>query len=205
LYASSLSCGIIPRLIIDLLHKEGTSMTLEQVFWASQCAAAVGVIASLIFVGLEVRNNAKAVRAATAQAVEQSIAAIYISLQANPSALASCTKGVVDYGALTPTEKAQFVCTLMAVLSLTENAFYQWRVGLLRADLWVGWESRMMNFMQTPGGAAFWRERSYAFSKDFQDAMKIAMSRPPHPLARTFGIIPVGHSAAAEGTPSPPV
>jgi len=37
-------------------------MTLEQVFWASQCAAAVGVIASLIFVGVEVRNNARAVR-----------------------------------------------------------------------------------------------------------------------------------------------
>ena len=88
-------------------------MTLEQVFWASQCAAAVGVIASLIFVGVEVRNNARAVRSATAQAVEQSFAGIDLALQANPSTIESCIKGVVDYDALTPSEKAQFVCACL--------------------------------------------------------------------------------------------
>jgi len=61
-----------------------------------------------------------------------------------------------------------------------------------------------MNFVQTPGGAAFWRERSYVFGKDFQDEINLVMSRQPHALAKTFGVVPVGRSATTEGAPSPP-
>jgi hypothetical protein len=83
-----------------------------------------------------------------------------------------------------------------------QNAFDQWRVG--RADrLWAGWESLLMNIVHTPGGAAFWRERGYAFTKDFQDEVKRLMSRQPHPLAKTFGVVPVGRSAP-EGIRTPP-
>lgn len=62
-------------------------MTLEQVFWASQSLAAAGVIASLIFIGLQVRGSMKAVRAATEQACQENFAGIYVSLQSNPSTL----------------------------------------------------------------------------------------------------------------------
>jgi hypothetical protein len=81
----------------------------------------------------------------------------------------------------------------------------RWRVGNLRTDLWAGWELLMMNIVQMPGGAALWRERSYVFSKDFhdEDEVKLAMSRQPHPLAKTFGVVPVSRSAPAEGTPTP--
>ena len=75
-------------------------MTLEQVFFASQSVAGVGVVCSLIFVGLQVRGSTKAVRAATEQAIQENFAGIYVSLQASRSALAGITKGVVDYGAL---------------------------------------------------------------------------------------------------------
>jgi hypothetical protein len=147
-------------------------MTLEQVFWASQILAAVGIICSLIYVGLQVRGSMKAVRAATEQACQENLAGIYVSLQNNPSALGNFIKGVVDYGELTPAEKAQLVCSVMAIMVYNQNAFDQWRVGHLRADLWAGWESLMMNIVHTPGGAAIWRERGYAFTKDFQDEVK---------------------------------
>lgn len=180
-------------------------MTLEQMFWASQVVAAAGVIASLIFVGLEVRKNAKAIRAGTEQVIEENWAAIYIGLQDNPSALANCTKGCLDYGGLTPAEKAQFVCTLMAILGFYQNAFDQWRDGHLRADLWVLWELRLMNLVQTPGGTAFWRERGYLFTKDFQEEVKSAMNREPHPLAKAFGVVSLARSGPAKETATPQV
>jgi hypothetical protein len=43
-----------------------------------------------------------------------------------------------------------------------------------------------MNIVHTPGGAAIWRERCYAFTKDFQDDLTRMMSRQPHPLAKTL-------------------
>lgn len=179
-------------------------MTLEQVFWASQIVAAAGVIASLIFVGLEVRKNARAVRAGTEQAIEEHWASMYVSLQDNPTALANIFKGLVDYGGLTPLEKGQFVCSLMAIMSYYQNAFDQWRDRHLRADLWGLWELRMMYLLQSPGGTAFWRERSYLFTKEFQAEVDLAMSRPQHPLAKAFGVVPLGHSTPTAGTPTRP-
>ena len=168
-------------------------MTLEQIFFLTQSIAAVGVMGSLIFVGLEVRHNAKAVRSGTAQSVHDNYASWYLSLADNSSALATATKGFVDLAALTPPEKAQFVCTFMAFLSHSQNAFHQWRQGHLADQLWACWEALMMNLVNTPGGAAFWRERSYVFDRSFQDEVAAIMAREPNPAAKAFGVVPVTH------------
>ena len=172
-------------------------MTLEQLFFASQIAAAIGVIASLIFVGIQVRDSAKATRSATAQAVHENYAGWYLDLAGNASALDTCTRGFVDLGALSPPQKAQFVCTFMAFMSHSQNAFHQWRQGHLADDLWACWEALMMNLVNTPGGAAFWEERSYVFGDEFGAEVKALMAREPHPAAKAFGVVPVGHRTSA--------
>lgn len=44
-------------------------MTFEEISALSQIAGGFAVMASLVFVGLQIRDNSRAVRAATAQAV----------------------------------------------------------------------------------------------------------------------------------------
>jgi hypothetical protein len=175
-------------------------MTLEHIFFVSQSVAAVGVVASLIFVGLQVRGSAKAVRSATAQSVQDSYANWYVSLACNENALAASLKGLVDLEALTAAEKAQFYCTYMAYLSNARNAFHQWREGHLANDLWTGWEALLMNFVKTPGGAAFWHERSFVFGQDFQNEVKAIMSREQNPLVKVLGVIPYTPRASTEET-----
>lgn len=173
-------------------------MTLDQVASLSQIIGAVGVIASLIFVGLQIMDNSRAVRSATAQAVHDNYAGWYIDLSGNESALATSAKGFVDLNSLSPAEKAQFVCTMMAFLSHSQNAFHQWKEGHLSDGLWAGWEALMMNLVNTPGGAAFWGERGYVFGKEFQDHVAIIMKRQPDPRAKAFGVVPVTHVTARE-------
>jgi len=168
-------------------------MTLEELTVASQIVAALGVIGSLIFVGFQIRDSAKAVRSATAQAVHENYASWYLSLASNEDALASATKGFVNLDALSASEKEQFVCTFMAFLSHSQNAFHQWREGHLANELWQGWEALMMNLVNTPGGAAFWHERGYVFGQDFQDQVHLIMGRQPDPRAKAFGVVPVTH------------
>ena len=163
-------------------------MTLDQISAISQLVAAVGVIASLVFVGLQIRGSAKAVRSATTQAVHEHFGRLYFELAQNPQALQTYIKGCTDASTLTTTEKEQFTCFAMGVLAFYQNAFDQWRVDHLRADLWSGWETLLTNFLHTPGGASLWRERGYAFGKDFQAHVTKIMSRPRNPLATTFGI-----------------
>jgi hypothetical protein len=166
-------------------------MTLEHIFQISQIAAALGVIASLVFVGLQVRDNAKAVRSAAAQAVQDDYSHFFMTLGCSPSALATHLKGMTDLDALSDVEKAQFVSISMVYLSDAQNAFHQWKEGHLADELWSCWEALLMNLVNTPGGAAFWRERSYIFGAQFQREVKNIMSREPDPRAKAWGVIPL--------------
>ncbi len=166
-------------------------MTLEQVFFASQSVAAVGVIASLIFVGLQVRSSAKAVRSATAQAVHENFSSWYLALADNASGLAVVLKGFGSLNELSATERAQFNCIFLAFTSHSQNAFHQWRQGHLANELWTCWEALLMNMVHTSGGVAFWRERSYVFAQDFRDEVNAMAARKPHPDARAFGVLPL--------------
>ena len=58
-------------------------MTLEAIYYISQIVAVFAVIASLVFVGLQVRDSSRAVRAATAQAVHDNYAGWYTALLGN--------------------------------------------------------------------------------------------------------------------------
>ena len=168
-------------------------MSLETLASLSQIVGVVGGLATLMFVGFQIRDNSKAVRAATAQAVHDNYASWYLALSGNKSALATSAKGFADLDSLAPDEKMQFVCTFMSFLSHSQNAFHQWREGHLSDGLWAGWEALVMNLVNTPGGAKFWAERDYVFGQDFQGHVAKVMARHPDPRAKAFGVVPVSH------------
>lgn len=172
-------------------------MTLENIYYVGQTIAVVAIFGSVIFVGFQIRENSAAVRSATAQAVHDNYGAWYMAQGADAEALIASIKGFVDYEGLAPIEKAHFVCTYMAFLSHSQNAFYQWKEGHLAADMWKGWEALMMNLVNTPGGSDFWRERCYVFGEKFQQHVDEIMRRKPDPRARALGVVPVMQSAAA--------
>ena len=175
-------------------------MNLDALVSWSQILGVVGGLATLIFVGFQIRDNSKAVRAATAQAVHDNYASWYLALSSNESALASSAKGFIDLESLTSGEKMQFVCTFMSFLSHSQNAFHQWREGHLSDGLWAGWEALEMNLVNTAGGAALWAERGYVFGQDFQAHVADVMARKPDPRAKAFGVVPVSHVSKAGGS-----
>lgn len=174
-------------------------MNLATLVSWSQIIGVVGGLATLTFVGLQIRGNSEAVRAATAQAVHDNYASWYLALSGNESALATSAKGFKDLGALTPAEKMQFVCTFMSFLSHSQNAFHQWHQEHLSDGLWAGWEALLVNLVNTPGGAEFWNERGYVFGQEFQNHVGKIMARQPDPRAKAFGVVPVAHVSRRDG------
>jgi hypothetical protein len=77
---------------------------------------------------------------------------------------------------------------MMAFLSFSQNAFYQWREGSLLPQLWVSWEALMINLVQSPGGQELWFERAYVFGDEFRSHVEnVIMKRTPDPKAKPFG------------------
>ncbi len=115
-------------------------MTLQDLANIGELVGGLAVVLSLVYVGLQIRQNTTAVRLATAQAVHDNYAAWYTNLSADADLNQIVIKGLKDYSSLEETEKAQFIDTFMAFSSYSQNAYYQWRQGSLSPQLWVGWE-----------------------------------------------------------------
>ncbi len=170
-------------------------MDLDTFVAWSQILGVLGGLIALVFVGLQIRDNSRAVLAATAQAVHETYSSWYNSLLDSSDALKASTKALTEPDKLTPVEKMLFICTFMSFLSNSQNAFHQWREGHLSDELWGGWDALIMNLINTPGGAAFWGERCYLFGRQFQDHIAVVMAREPDPCAKAFGVVPAAHVA----------
>jgi hypothetical protein len=163
-------------------------MTLEDVYFIASIFAAIGVIISLVFVGLQVRQSTAATRAAAAQTVHGNFSNWYTSLQNQPEVLGLTIKGFRDYQRLTEIEKAQFITVFMSFSLYHQDAFFKWKDGSLSPELWRGWESVSMNLFTNSGGKEFWEERGYMFSQSFQNYIDTdLMKRDMHPKSKPFG------------------
>lgn len=173
-------------------------MNWDAIQAVAELIAAFGVLASLVYVGNQIRQNTQAVRSATAQAVHDNYAAWYEGYANDPALMKIAVDGLRDYRALNEVEKAQFIALFMQFLSYSQNAFFQWREGALSPELWSGWELLMMNLVSAPGGKDFWLERGYVFSDPFTSYVEgVIMKRQPHPRARPLGAFEIGGSGAA--------
>ena len=178
-------------------------MTLEQIFYLTQSVAAVGVLASLIFLGLQTRDSAKAVRSATTQAVQENFSTWCRSLSEHPALLSACAKGFATPSALTIDERLQFYVSFQSLVYSGENAFTQWRNGHLPEAVWIAYEKPMGLAMRTPGGLEFWRERRWIFSEPFRSKVDVAIAKPLDSDAKLFGVIPLTEMAASYSAQPP--
>jgi len=169
-------------------------MTIQDLGSLGELVGAVATVATLIYLAVQIRANTSAVKSAAAQSVHEAFATWYRMLAADADLSAISVNGLRDYAALSEGDKARFVCTFMAFLSCSQDAFIKWREGTLSRELWLGWEAVMMNLFLSPGGQDFWKERGYLFGGEFRAHVENdILKREPHASAKPFGTaVPLG-------------
>jgi len=143
-------------------------MTLEAIYFISQILAALGIMASLIFVGLQVRQGTRQAKADAVQAVHDNFSLWYMSVADTPYKAEAGIKGLRGgFDHLSETENMSFVTDIMAVTPYLQSAYFKWRDGDLPDDLWHSWETSSLSYLDTKGGKQFWELRKYVFTPDF--------------------------------------
>ena len=127
----------------------------------AEVVGVVGVIASLIFVGFQMRQTAKAIGITSTHAVQEAFRDSVLRLAESETLSAILHKEVPDPGSGTGLEQYRFALYIQSVLELYANAHYQCAVGALDQSTWRSLDAQIGNFMQTPGLRAYW-ERSGA-------------------------------------------
>ena len=106
--------------------------------WANlaEIGAAIGVIVSLIFVGMELRNNTAATEAATREAVDQKDIQ-FLSLRIDSSVLARAHAKLESVDVLSRLEESQLVHQEYVSFVSFEDSYYQFRKGVLQETEWL--------------------------------------------------------------------
>ena len=142
----------------------------------------VAVIASLIFVGLQVRQNTISVRGANSQSVADASLRFATLLGSDPQVALTLNRGLAG-DSLDPGEQAQFTYLYHAWARQTEQCYFLFRNGTLDEELWVGLTETSKSFLGRPGGARMWpsiRPRVRAAFGNYVDQVILPASNASH-------------------------
>ncbi len=160
-------------------------MTLEQWSFIAQIISAVAVVASLIFVGFQLKHATSAIRATSSQAHSSLYTDLVQSIIDNADFARTWSVGITDPKALPEEEWVRFVAYASALFRLYESSRVQWLNGRLDEEHWNTIERQAADFGHLPGLQAAWRLRGHWFSPEFQSWFEgLRSPEPPQPYAR---------------------
>jgi len=148
-------------------------MTLENMFYISQTVAAFAIVASLLFVGLEVRHSNLESRHRTIEDTLQNYRAARLSLIDNADVARVWISGLHSFTALDAADKVRFLLTADNLFNNVQSFFLHYRDGRMPRELYEPQMAVLGDFLGYPGCQAAWDFRkNYGGGKD--------RSRPAH-------------------------
>ena len=139
-------------------------MTLEDYGNLGELIAAIATVATLVYLALQIRQNAKSVRGSVAQGVIESEIATAALIAQHP--------GIYGRGNSNPTElndEEQIVYEQIVFIEITQtwNAFAQYKDGLMNKTVFAAFQVAWANSMQVPGFRSYWAKIREEFPQDF--------------------------------------
>lgn len=131
-------------------------MTLQELAQTGAAIGGVGVIASFIYVAIQIRNNTRAVRAAAFQQLVGLMVSQFDDLARNGDLCGLVLRGGDDFESLDRIANARFRFHLLSHLRRVENAYVQHEIGTLKDQYWICIREGLNAIFSLPGHRAAW-------------------------------------------------
>lgn len=128
----------------------------------------LGVLVSLVYLAVQIRQNTVATRADSYQDAVAAANEWSREVGARPEVCQMLIDGFGDYDGLPDLEKMQFNLLMASYFRNMENLHAKYASGVIDEQVWQGWANRLRVFLDAPGVAAFWRDNRSAFAADFR-------------------------------------
>lgn len=161
------------------------TMTLESIYFIGQTAAAIAIVVSLIYVGIQVKQNTLATLSASAQAYVSADNETVGLINSSPKLADVLHLGANGISALNGGDLIRFMA-FHDLLFISFQAYYlQWRRGTLDEALWMTYKQAVIDLLQQKGQQDWWAIRRHWFTPEFQDyvdeSVREGAGKPMHP------------------------
>jgi hypothetical protein len=144
-------------------------MSLEEAAYFGQAVAGLAVLASLVFVGFQIRQNTRFQKRSVVDALSTAITCLNVAGMESPVLGEALAVSLEDWDAGTREQRIIAHYYVVSYLKLAENAWYQRQSGVLEPAQWAGWETMVRAFYHSPGiRGVWWPQRRGAFSPSFR-------------------------------------
>ena len=159
-------------------------MNWDAIGAVGEVAGAAGVIITLVYLAMQIRQNTKAIRLNTIRSTNESFRSQYALVGGSNEVAEVYTTGLTEPEQLNLTERVQFYALLHNQVRGYEEAFYQHTEGALDPRIWEGLHGQMLSNSNLPGFKIYWQDRRDWYSSSFQNQVENVL----YPNAKPFVI-----------------
>ena len=142
-------------------------MNMEAINLWAQLIASIGVIVSLFYLAVQVRQNTRSSRAIVVDSLAKSMHDLAFEMAQNDQLLKTATM-LQDWSSATELERARYASFMLAYFKLFENAWFQMRQGTLEPDQWEGYDAFLRSVCGQPTVKTWWSMRRTFFAPGFR-------------------------------------
>lgn len=143
----------------------------------------IAVIATLLYLAVQVRQNTQLLRANALAVSSAANVSFNHLLGADPGAARVFQVGLEDFATLSGDEQRPFLNLLRASFTAHEHVFQQDERGLVDEAVWHQDRARALGVLALPHVKVWWEQRKHAFHPSFADAIDEAPDTGPAVLA----------------------
>ena len=141
----------------------------EAIGAVGEVLGALGVIATLGYLAVQIRQNSRMLRSTTYQSAIQSMSEFTTALIADRELMRLFVTGRKDLNAIKSEDRDIFTTILLNMFYNYESHFYQLQDGTLNPEIWEGRHRFIQRIIQEKGTAEWWAQSKWLFGTQFQD------------------------------------
>ncbi len=142
----------------------------------------VAVVASLVYVGLEVRQSTSVARVASHHWIIESFNQWNLAVAQDPVLVRIFREGLTDRSALNEDERGQLDWLALAAFRLFETIHHESSSGSAEHHLLLEQERGFTRILRTKGAREWWRQNAYPFSEEFCEYINGLLVAARHPV-----------------------
>ena len=128
----------------------------------------LGVIVTLIYLAIQIRQNTKMAKNQSYQAAVAAVSDWSREVGMDAESCRILQVGSIDRSSLSDVERGQFNLLMASFLRNCENIHYQHINGAIDAGTWSGWAKRTRSMLAPDGAQTWWKNTQTAYSAEFR-------------------------------------
>lgn len=160
--------------------------TLQE--WANlaEIIGNAAIILSLVFVGLQISDSTKEMRASTAYNATVALQTWYNEMGTNAQAATVFRNGMIDPTSLSKDEAMQFLMCVHSALLAYQNVYFVGVEGTLDSAMYKAMTATIEASVTTPGFEWYWQQRRGYFTAEFRELVDQIIKTQPQGGAEIF-------------------